>query len=86
MSRGPGESTGSVDSTSAYGAGPVLVYALRARLEKYGDDVRRRPIVPNCRKVVSAGAATAAGCRLESGLWVPRQLSENDILSLGCRS
>jgi len=26
------------------------------------------------------------GCRLESGRWVPRQLSENDILSLGYRS
>ena len=47
---------------------PSLYHALRARLEKYGDDVRRivpctvpvcyRPI---CRKVVSAGAATAAG-------------------------
>ena len=49
---------------------PSLYLALRARLQKYGDDVRRRPIVPCtvpvcyrpiCRKVVSAGAATAAG-------------------------
>ena len=49
---------------------PSLYLALRARIEKYGDDVRCRPIVPCtvpvcyrpiCRKVVSAGAATAAG-------------------------
>ena len=49
---------------------PSLYLALRARLEKYGDGVRRIvpctvPVCyrPVCRKVVSAGAATAAGWR-----------------------
>ena len=69
VSRGPGESTVSVDSTSAYGAGPVLVYALRARLEKYGDDVRRRPIVPCAIGLTAEKSCLPARPRLPAAGW-----------------
>jgi len=71
---------------------PSLYLALRARLEKYGDDVRlivpcTVPVCyrPICRKVVAAGAATAAGWSQGAGC-LDRMISENDILSLGYRS
>jgi len=83
---------------------PSLYLALRARIEKYGDDVRRRPIVPCtvpvcyrpiCRKVVSAGAATAAGWSQGAGCldsiweWYPiarlPQLTAHSWLADCCR-
>jgi len=66
--------------TGAYGARPVLV----SRASRLAREIRRRRVL--CRYAIGVSARPRLPAGVRAGRWVPRQLSENDILSLGYRS